>query len=193
MLRTLERAKAAAEMDTRRRRPSAYIKQIESQLSKEAVDRLLALDSLRACREPMCDMSRDIRERQTRIGKFVGQVLSEARKEPQAIDIQGLLFGIVQAIQFGPPLPRPKLPKFSFRELTLRKIALNAVDFVLPDKRFVPDDDFSLSPMPLEFDDDLDDLTDDLPEVKKKTKRKAKSKTKAKRKKIAAKKKAARR
>lgn len=192
MLKTLERVKSAAEMDTRRRRPSAFIKQVETQLAKEALERLLALDFLRTCREPMCDMSRNMSQTETRIGSFVSQVLTEARKEPQEMDLQGFLFGITQAIHLRPPLTRPKLLKFSFRDLTLRKVVLSAVDFVLPDKSFIPDEGLTLSPMPIEFNDDPVDLTDELPVVKKKTKRKTKSRAGAKRKKRVAKKKVAR-
>lgn len=165
MLKTLERLKAAAEIDTRRRTPSKYLKEVESQLAKEALERLLALDLLRGCREPMCNMSRNMSETQSRVGKFVGQALTEARKEPPAIDLQGFLFGITQAIHLGQPFLRSKLPKFSMRDLTLRKVALSAVDFVLPDKSFVPDEDSSLSPAPLEFDDDTVDLVDDFSEI----------------------------
>lgn len=193
MLKTLERVKSAAEMDTRRRRPSAFIKQVETQLAKEALERLLALDFLRGCREPMCHMGRNMRQVEDRVGKFVSQALTEARKEPQEMDIQGFLFGITQAIHLRPPLARPKLLKFSFRDLTLRKVALSAIDFVLPDKSLIPDKDPALSPMPIKFNDDPVDLTDEFPEVKKKIKRKTKSRAGAKRKKRVAKKKTARR
>lgn len=196
MLRTLDRAKAIAEMDTRRRNPSKFLRRTESQLMREALARILALDVLREVQGPACDMMKALRDIEFQAGQFVGAALSEAHREPRSIDLQGALTGVVAFLNMRPRLLPPKIARFSFQELTLRKIALSAVDFVLPDKN-KKEDDLDLSPRSsIEFEDDLQDGLVDFStpfpsEVKKK--RKAKSKSKAKGKKRVTKRKAARR
>lgn len=133
MLKAIERAKFTAETDTRRRKSAPFIRELESQLTKNIMAQSLALQVIRNSQKPASELVQELMSIEARVGEFLGKALEEAGgKNPRAIDFRGTLAGVLSFVPMKPFRPKPVAFK-----LSLLKAAETALERIFPD-RFPP-------------------------------------------------------
>ncbi|MBX3032965.1 MAG: hypothetical protein KF865_03505 [Bdellovibrionaceae bacterium] len=128
MLKAIEKAKIVAENDTRRRRADPFLRELESQLTKNILAQSLALHVIRHSQKPTSKLIEELMNIEARVGDFLGKALEEiGGKTSSAVDMRGTLAGVLALIPMKRMRPRPSLKR------SLRKAAEAALDRILPD------------------------------------------------------------
>jgi len=137
MMKTIEKALFVAENDTRRRKSATNLRQMESRLIKNILVQSLAVEIIRNSQKPSSELLKELINIETQAGNFVGQAFMEAGSEPGEVDLKGVLASALSFIPF-----RPFGQKLS-SSVILRKIALKALDHILPYKLLPQGNDFA--------------------------------------------------
>lgn len=128
MLKAIEKAKIVAENDTRRRKSDPFLRELESQLTKNILAQSLALHVIRHSQKSTSKLIEELMNIEARVGDFLGKALEEiGGKTSSAVDMTGTLAGVLALIPMKRMRPRPSLKR------SLRKAAEAALDRILPD------------------------------------------------------------